>query len=447
MTEYMNSEQVQSLFDKGFEKIAAGLKGLNAPAADAAPDPPAIKAVNVNLGRPVTPRFGRALKAARRGNWKGAELERDLSQATQALYGSPKDFKDTDDSDGGTTFTIPSSVKAYLNVLQEAAITTEGSAAVKDYAVKALAEGSNTATISGGGTLVPIQFLTDEFVLALTSPIVFANMPEVRTIPVRSSTIELPRESAAASASAYAENATITPNDTTLAMQEFQIKKIARLQLFGNQLFADSDPAVGQVVSEMLGRDLGLQLDAQYIAGAGTGANMTGLRNYSSLTTSSWTAATNGSTPGADDLIKLIFDIYKANANPTAFVMHPRTLQNIVTLKDAVGRYLFSWQAPNLGPVPGPFAYPSAAVGQLNGVPVYQSTQISVAETQGSSNAATYILYGDFRRAVLLERQAVDIFVSQHYAMNADQTAVRATARGQFAALQPKAFGVASGII
>ncbi len=449
MTEYMTADQVQNLFDKGFEKIAAGLKGINTPDPAAAPPAPATKEVNVNLARPVTPRFGRALKAARKGSWKGAELERDLSQATQALFGSPRDFKDDGDP-SENTFTIPSTVKAYLRVLQEAAVTTEATAspAVKEYAVKALGGTGNTATITGGGTLVPIQFLTDEFVLALTSPIVMANMPEVRTVPVKSSTVELPRESAAASAAAYAENATIAPNDPTLAMQEFAIKKIARLELFSNELFSDSDPAIGQVVSEMLGRDLGLQLDAQYLAGAGTGANMTGLRNYSGLTTSSWTAATNGSTPGADDVIKLIFDIYKANANPTAFIMHPRTLQNIVTLKDAVGRYLFSWEQPPMtGLTTGSFSYPNAAVGRLNGVPVYQSTQISVTETQGTSSSASYILYGDFRRALLLERQAVDIFVSQHYAMNADQTAIRATARGQFAALHPKAFAVASGII
>ena len=54
---------------------------------------------------------------------------------------------------------------------------------------------------------------------------------------------------------------------------------------------------------------------------------------------------------------------------------------------------------------------------------------------------------GDFSKCLILERQAVDIFMSEHYAMNADQVAVRVTARSTVALTQPTAFSVATGII
>jgi HK97 family phage major capsid protein len=323
---------------------------------------------------------------------------------------------------------------------------------LQEAAIKALSEGTPALTASGGGTITPIQYLTDEFVLALTSAIVLKNMPEVQTVPVTSPTIELPRESAAASAAAYAENSAIVPNDPNLSIQEFNLRKLARLQLFSNELLADSNPAIDSVVNRMLARDYALLADYQYLDGSGSGSNIRGIRNYPGLTPSSWTAAANGSTPAADDLINMVFDIYGANANPSAFVMHPRTFKNIVKLKDASGRYLFTsyatWGGPRMQSIPGTnMTYPSKAVGDLNGIPVYLSTQILTNEVQGSSNVATHIIYGDFNRCLILERQSVNLFMSQHYAMNADQTAIRVTGRTTVALTQPTAFAVATGII
>lgn len=446
----LTTEQLEKLVtDAAKSGAEAAVRAVNTVDPEARPGGAGTGAAapNINFNRPQRPSITRAIRAMKEGSWKGAELERDLSQATRSLFGGHGDDA-IDDNATGIGFQLPTSPMAYAHVLEETGIRTPASK-FGEYAVRALAEG--TAALTPGSALVPIQYLQNEWVLALTSAIVVRNMPEVQVIPVNSNVIELPRESAAAAAAVYAENATLTPNDPTLAVQEFPIKKQARLQLFSNELLADSNPAIDRVVMQMLARDIALIQDTQYLAGSGSGSNLTGLRNYSGLTTSSWTAATNGSTPAGDDLVKLPFDIFKANARPTSFVMHPRTLQAIATLKDANGRYLFTdnsvWGGPQLQVTKDGFTYPSAAVGKLLGYPVYMSTQISIAETQGSSSAATYILYGDFSKVLLLERQAAEIFTSQHYAMNADQTAVRVTARTGIAVTQPKALAVATGII
>lgn len=424
------------------------------PGGAGAPTPP-----NVVLNRAQRPSITRALRAMRRGSWKGAELERDLGQATSDLFfgggGSRASWNEGErEADGEDGFKLPSNPISYFQVLEETGVrtpATEGRA-FHEFAVRALAEGTSAlGSVTSAGPIVPIQFLTDQWALALTSSVALRNMPEVTVVPVSSNIVELPRESAAAAATATAENATISPSDPTLALQEFALKKQARLQLFSNELLADSNPAIDRIVMTMLARDVALLQDAQYLEGAGGGANVTGLVGYSGLTTSSWTAPTNGGTPGADDIVKMVYDIFKANARPTAFVMHPRTLQNIALLKDASGRYIFTdvsvWGGPQTLIQRDGFTYPSAAVGKVLGYPVYLSTQINIARTQGGSSAATNVYYGDFTKCLILERQAVDIFTSQHYAMNSDQTAVRVTARSTVALTQPTAFARATGII
>lgn len=450
----------QLLADTARQAAEAAVRAMNPVNPDNRPGGSGAPSVNVNLNRPQRPSITRAIRAMRRGNWKGAELERDMAQATSDIFfanGTRSAWtSDREAEDGGLDdgFKLPSSPLAYFQVLEETGIRTPASADAKfhEFAVRALGEGTSAlGSVTSAGPIVPIQFLTDQWVLALTSAIAIRNMPDVQVVPVSSNIVELPRESAAAAAAATAENGTITPNDPTLALQEFALKKQARLQLFSNELLADSNPAIDRIVMQMLARDVALLQDSQYLEGSGSGANVKGIRNYAGLTTSSWTAATNGSTPGGDDLVKLPYDIFKANGRPSAFVMHPRTLQNIALLKDGIGRYLFTdmsvYGGPQLQVVKDGFTYPSAAVGKLLGYPVYLSTQVLVNETQGSSSAATHIIYGDFSKCLVLERQAVDIFTSPHFAMNADQTAIRVTARSTVALTQPTAFAVATGII
>ena len=453
----------QLLADTARQAAEAAVRAVNLPDPGARPGGAGTGAPMVNLNRPVRPSITRAIRAMKRGSWRGAELERDLGQATEGIFfgtgvrasGWNQDGSGRDEDDNtGDGFKLPSSPLSYFQVLEETGIRTPATdgGAFHQYAARALGEGTSAVTsVTTAGPLVPVQYLTDQWVLALTSSIALRNMPEVQVVPVSSNIVELPRESAAAAAAGYAENSTITPNDPTLALQEFQLKKQARLQLFGNELLADSNPAIDRIIMQMLARDVALFQDSEYLEGSGSGVHIKGIRNYSSLTTSSWTAATNGSTPGGDDLVKLPYDIFKANGRPTAFVMHPRTLQNIALLKDAQGRYIFTdmsvWGGPQIQVTKDGFTYPSAAVGKLLGYPVYLSTQILVNETQGSSSAASHIIYGDFSKCLILERQAVDIFTSPHYAMNADQTAIRVTARSTVALTQPTAFAVATGII
>ncbi len=405
---------------------------------------------NVNLHRGHRASLTRAVRATRRGSWKGAELERDLAQATAAIFGGPE----TDDESFRSGFSFPLGAAAYVHLMEEAGIRTDPqiTPAIRDAATRAFAEGTPSLTVSGAGVLTPIQYATDKFAMALTSAVVLRNMPEVDTFPASGPVVELPRESVAATAAALAENATITASDPTFAMQEFPLRKQGALKLISNESLKDAGPALDSYVAKSLARDIALLQDSQYLEGSGAGVNVKGIRNYSGLTTSSWVPGANGTAiTSADSLVKLVYDIFKANARMSAWVMHPSILQEIALLKDTTNRYIFTdmsvWGGPQTLVTSDGFTYPSAAVGKLLGYPVYMSTQIPVTETQGTSSLASHIIYGDFSKALIIDRLAIDIFASEHFAMNADQTAIRAVARSTVGLLQPTAFSVAAGIL
>ena len=410
-------------------------------------------AAMVNLGRPRQPSLQRALQALRADDvsWTGAELERDIAQAAAELY-----------SDGvqPRAIAIPTA-DSYLRVLAEVGVRTPASEAAR-YATRAMSEGVgglNTATIgnTAGAGLVGFDNLVDNFALALTSSVVLRGLPDISVVPVSTATGSLPAETGIATTGAAAENSALSSTDPAISGLAYTLRKIAAYRVLSNELFHDVDNR--QVwLQRTLSRDIGLAADVAYLEGSGAGVNVTGVRNYGGLTTSSWVAAANGSTPGSDDLINMLGDIYRANAAPTAFIMAPRTWTNILKLKGSTGTYLFPPDAIFAAPVaPGGYTYPRLA-GNLWGVPVYLTTTIPVTETRGSSSVASHIIVGDFSRAVVPYRPVVEVSrltaadaISLRLSADAlfanDQTALLATMRTTLLLTQPLAFSVASGLL
>lgn len=395
---------------------------------------------NVNLNRLRRPSLRRAMGYLETRSFRGAELERDLTQATAELFGGPEHERDEG-------IYLPSSTATYLAVLDELAIRTQDSEAAK-YAVRALTEGINSVTYGNtvGAALVPPQFLQDSFALALTANVVLKRMPDVETIEVTSRTGILPKESAIATTSTSAEAGALISSDPTTGATSWSLQKLIAFRTASNELMNDA-PLIDRILNRLLSRDVGLLQDFQLLEGSGAGNNVTGIRNYAGLTTSSWVPATNGSTPTTDDLTKMIFDIYSANANPTAWIMHPRTMQKIALLKDSSGRPILSAEGLfSDRSAAGQFTYPRCA-GLLLGLPVYLSTQVLTNETQGSSSVASHIIIGDFTRAKVLERGAVQLFLSGDAAFNLDETLVRAAIRTTVVIDQAAGLSVATGII
>lgn len=421
------------------DAVADAVRAINPPDASARPS----AGPNVNLGRPQQFSLSRTITALRSGSWVGAELERDVVQATASV------LRDSPDKNA---VVVPWTAMAFRHVVEQAAI--------RGAEFPAIRTGANEASTAAGLALVPPQYLQDQFTLSLQGPVAFRNAPGVDVIPVTSNSIFFPRETVMPTGAAYAEAATITESDPTFAQQNIIIKKQASLNQFSNELLADATPAYEQYLARSLSRSLALLQDLQYLEGSGSGANITGLGSYSGLTTG-YAAATNGdsyaASTAADNLINLVYLARAAGWEPNAWIMHPRTMQSLSKVKDSNGRYLLESVGGNFGApvmVPNAGALPTAATyvppvwkAMLLGYPVLFSNQIPINETQGTSSAASHLYLGDFNFARVLERSAIELAVSEHILFTTDQTAVRVASRTAIVLTQPAAFIKQGGII
>lgn len=442
--DFLSENEVESLVAKAVTKA---VKGLNTVDEEARPSI-GTKAAAFNRGGYGLPSLGKAVKSAYRGAAiKGAEFERDFAQTAAEIFGY-KDAADRDDSANEPSYRsfvwpkTPDEARQVLSAMGE----TKHAERV-DSAIKAAAEGSG----STGGFLVPPMYAQDAFQYALVPNIVFRNLPGLTTMPVKSNLVYLPRESARAGGATAAEAGTLTAQDVTFAQQSITIKKAYGYRVFSNELLADADPAWNEFITKTLIRDVALFADQQHLEGTGSGNEIVGLASISG-TTSGPSLGTNGRALTFDDLYSSIYNLRLANVEPQsaagAWVMHPRVLNSLMQLKDTNNQYLLTaaqgYNAPMaLG---GGFATSNGPRAMLLGIPVYVSTQIAINRTVGTSSDTTNVYLLDASKAVLLERQGIELAFSDQIGFATDQSAYRATARHGIAAVQPTAVEVITGV-
>lgn len=421
--------------------VTTALRAADVPASGQVPG---ASAPNVNLNRPQRISFARAIRAMQDGNWRGAELERDFAEATRALYGA----------DDRNTFVYPRTHAALADVLEQAAIRTESSADLREWAVRVAGEGTGSA----GGYLVPPQYMQDQFVLSLQTAVAFSNAPGVDEIPVSSNLVYFPRETVIPGASGYAEAGTIAATDPTFGQQAITVKKTAALNRFSNELLADSTPAYEAYIGKSLARSIALKEDYYFLEGAGTGAAILGLGSYTGLTAagatgSSWSKGGTG-TIGTDYPLGLILKARTAGWEPNAWIMHPRTLDSLARVKDSTGRYVLQsvggvygapMAVPNVGALPTQIGYQTPPwKAMLFGIPVLLTSQIPVNE--GTGTAQSHVYLGDFNFAKVLRRQSIELAIADQIYFTTDQTAVRTSVRSAIVLTAPAAFMKQSGI-
>lgn len=438
----MTTEQLTELVEGAATRGAdAAFRALNTPNPGDRPGG-SVGTPNINLGRPQRISIAKAIIAMRDHTWAGAELERDFGQATRSMFLG----KDAEPEGFG----YPNTMLAYADVVDQAAIRVAEGDKLKEWAVRAAGE----ATTGAGGALVPPQFLQDQFVLSLQTAVAFRNAPGVDTIPVTSNLIYFPRETVMPGATGYAEGGTISPTDPTFGQQAITIKKTAALNQFSNELLADSTPAFEAYIGRSLSRKVALRQDYEFLEGTGAGAVILGMGSYTGLTTggatgANWAQNAKGATaPGTDYPLNMIYLARTAGWEPNAWIMHPRTLNSLSTVKDTTGRYILQSAGgvygapvvtPNVGALSTQIQYqPSPWKAMLFGIPVLLSAQIPINES-GVTNAS-HVYLGDFNFARVLERQAIEIAISDQIYFTTDQTAVRVSVRSAIVLTAPAAF-------
>jgi len=227
------------------------------------------------------------------------------------------------------------------------------------------------------------------------------------------------------------------PETTSMALSTItaSVFTAAGLATISNQLLADSNPAVDRLVTTDLAKRLVALEEAAFISGNGTGKPL-GILATPNIQTQTVTPTDVSADGGLlDKVLDAISAVQTEHGEPTAIVLHPRTWVKILKDKDAQGAYTV-----------GPDSVQSArtASKSLFGVPVVTSNRVPTNLGAGTNESC--VIVGDFRSALILDRQGITVDESPHVFFTSNQTVFRAEQRVGFtAAREPKAFCVIGG--
>lgn len=306
---------------------------------------------------------------------------------------------------------------------------------------KALTEGTGAQ----GGYLVQPQ-IERQIVLARESDNVLRALCSV--LNVNTNAIQLDQIGYSTTAGWVAELAT-KPESTnfTLASITASVFTAAGLATISNQLLQDSNPAVDQLVTSDLSKRLVALEETAFLTGSGTNQPL-GILNTSGVGTTSATVAGDPSSAGGllDNILDSIAQVQTNHGQPTAIVMHPRTWTRILKSRDSAGHYTIS-PSPVFGQgydTQTPRTVYSFPAITLFGVPVVLSNRVPTNLGAGADESR--VIVGDFREALILDRQGITVDESPHVYFTSNQTVFRAETRVGFtAARTPLAFSVIGG--
>ena len=328
-----------------------------------------------------------------------------------------------------------------LSVYQDIRLANKGDAAARERLTKGF-EGLNSegkamteGTDAQGGYLVRPQ-VERQIVQAKELDNVLRGL--CSKLNVTTNSIQLDQIGLSTTAGWVAELAT-KPESTamTLATVTASVFTAAGLATISNQLLADSNPGVDGLVTADLAKRLVALEETAFISGSGTGQPL-GVLNTPGISATSLTATDVLSL--LDAILDAIAGVETDHGAPTAILMHPRTWTRILKSRDAQGAFYID----PAGGVQDPRTGQRGPVKSLWGYQVVTTNRMPT--NLGTGTNESRVIVGDFREALILDRQGITVDESSHVYFTSNQTVFRAEQRVGFtAARTPKAFNVVGG--
>ncbi|MGV9870141.1 phage major capsid protein [Rhodococcus koreensis] len=284
--------------------------------------------------------------------------------------------------------------------------------------VRALSEGISAA----GGVLVPTPLAANVIDLARNQMQVIA--AGAITIPMTSATLKVPRLVGEGAPAWRLENSPVTAGDLSFDAVTFTAKSLDRLVILSRELFEDSDPSAGDIISQSFAAQLALELDRVALRGSGVDPEPLGVRNTAGVTVTAH--GTDGTAiTDYDWLLDAQGTVLGNNFQPTAHIAAPRTATSLGKLKDTQGNYL-------------------TPPAQL--LPILPSNQVPTNLAVGTSTDCSEIYTGAWSFLGIGLRTNFEIrFLQERYA-DTQQVAFLAHLRADVQVLQPKAITIDTGV-
>jgi hypothetical protein len=208
----------------------------------------------------------------------------------------------------------------------------------------------STAATTGGGFLPtgPPAFIGSAFAAAARAAAVLPSILPTHPLPDIGMNLTTPRITTGTAAGTTAENAAVQETDLVEALVSGHVGTISAVQDLSQQLADRADPPMIDVIlATELGRAMAARLDAQILAGAGTGAELVGLLTVASIGTLSYTDASPTQAEAFPKILQAAAALSVALGRPAdTILMSPRRLAWFLDWRDTGGApAVITWPA------------------------------------------------------------------------------------------------------
>lgn len=303
---------------------------------------------------------------------------------------------------------------------------------------KALNEGTNSA----GGYIVPQEFSAEVNRIVEDFGLVGKL---ARKIPMATDTMNVPRLGSSVAIYYPGEGAAGTASQPVFENVQLLAKTAVGLTPMTNELLADANVDVVNLLVELFAEALAGDLDDQGLAGSGS--PFTGLLEDANINVVDAPTGedTFAEAANPDNLRDMIAKIKPWALQGAAFIMH-RSVWSIIQKKKAStgGDYFVSAANPILMPNNAEQGYPNAIAGTIWGYPIYLSDKMPST----SAVSTKFILFGNLKHLYYGTREGMSVSISEHATVGSDNlfeqnmSAVRVTQRQAIAVGLPAAFSV-----
>lgn len=308
----------------------------------------------------------KAINASIKGDWKGAGLEKELSDELAKRQG-----KET------AGFFMP------VNVTLDQTRAT--------YA---------TGAAATGGNLVATELLAGSFIDILRNKAMVVQAG-ARMLSGLVGNVDIPRQNAATATYWVTEGTAITQAEATFDKVSLTPKQIGALSKMTRLMLQQGTPDIEALVRNDLATVLALGIDAAAIGGSGSGGVPRGILNQSGI--GSVALGTNGAALTFDALIDLETAVATANADVASmsYMTNAKQVGVLKKIKDSTNNYLWTGSdGKGMG---------QAAPGSVNGYNVWRTNQVPGNLTKGSGTNLSAVVFGNFSDLIIGEWGSLEI--------------------------------------
>jgi len=280
--------------------------------------------------------------------------------------------------------------------------------------LKALSEG----TEANGGFVVP-EILSREILAYVQANTV--TLDDMQRVDMTSDELRLPKLTGGSTVRlGVGENSTITGGDIAFGRTTMSAVKFAALMTASTELLEDAPQVVANIISEQMGKDLGLAIDNQILGTSTTNfADAIGYTGNASNSISAGTLSWEAFVSGSNLLLQ------DNQPQPDVMYTNPVNLRKLQLLTDSSGRQLLNNETY------GSPLLKEGVLGTFNGMKIKTTTQLTTSSIV-LAKSGQYGYYG-VRRNIKFNR---------FYEIGSDDFIFQSNMRCAFAAKYKEAYAL-----